>query len=178
MFLQDLRYAVRMLFKSPGFALIAIITIALGIGANTAIFSVVNGVLLSPLPFRNADRTVVMFQDKQNFAKGSISYSNFLDWQRDNRAFEMMALYRWGDGTITGIAEPEDVPDERISSTFFPILNITPILGRNFSPDEDRRGANPTMMISEGLWRRKFGSDTKFSGDPSSWRDRPIRSLA
>jgi predicted permease len=164
MFLQDLRYGVRMLLKSPGFALIAILTLALGIGANTAIFSVVNGVLLSRLPFRNADRIVSMFQDKPNFDKGSISYPNFLDWQNDSRSFEMMALYRWGDGTITGVAEPEDVSAQRVSWTFFPILNVTPILGRNFTADEDRRGANPTAMISEGLWRRKFGSDPNIVG--------------
>jgi predicted permease len=164
MFLQDLRYGVRMLLKSPGFALIAICTLALGIGANTAIFSVVNGVLLTRLPFRNAERIVVMFQDKQNFPKGSISYPNFLDWQRENRSFEAMALYRWGDGTITGVGEPEDVTAQRISATFFPILGVNPILGRNFSTDEDRRGANPTAMISEGLWKRKFGSDPNIIG--------------
>jgi predicted permease len=153
-----------MLVKSPAFALIAICTLALGIGANTAIFSVVNGVLLSPLPFPNASRIVVMFQDKQNFPKGSISYPNFLDWQRENHSFDMMALYRWTDGTITGVGEPEDVPAQRISSTFFSILGVKPILGRNFSPDEDRRSANPTMMISEGLWKRKFASDPQIIG--------------
>jgi hypothetical protein len=91
----------------------------LGIGANTAIFSVVNGVLLSRLPFPNADRIVVMFQEKQNFAKGSISYPNFLDWQGENRSFEAMALYRWGDGTMTGIGEPEDVSAHGSRLRFF-----------------------------------------------------------
>ena len=156
---QDVNYGLRMLRKSPGFALIAILTLALGIGANTAIFSVVNGVLLSPLPFRNSNLIVSMFQQKPNFPKGSISYPNFLDWQRENRSFQSMAAYRWADGSLTGVGEPEDVPAQRISATFFPILGVNPILGRNFNADEDRRGASPTVMISEGLWKRKFGSD-------------------
>ncbi len=162
--LQDLRYALRQLRKSRGFTVIAVVTLTLGIGANTAIFSVVNGVLLSPLPFPNAGRIVSMFQDKPNFPKGAISYPNFLDWQRDNRSFEALAAYRWGDGSITGVGQAEDVHAQRISCTFFPILSVNPLLGRNFSPDEDRRGANPTVMISEGLWKRKFGSDRNVIG--------------
>ena len=93
-FLQDLRYSVRQMRKSPGFATVAILTLALGIGANTAIFSVVNGVLLNPLPFPQPERLVVLFHDKPNFPKGSISYPNFLDWQRENQVFERMAAYR------------------------------------------------------------------------------------
>src|SRR5712675_579471 len=130
---QDLRYGARVLVKSPGFSLIAILTLALGIGANTAIFSVVNGVLLNPLPFHNASRIVSMFEATQNFAKGSISYPNFLDWQRDNRSFEAMAAYRGTDGSITGVGQPESVRAQRVSATFFPILGVNPILGRNFT---------------------------------------------
>jgi len=163
-FLQDVSYGVRMLVKSPGFAAIAILTLALGIGANTAIFSVVNGVLLNPLPFPNAKRIVCMFQEKSNFPKGSISYPNFLDWQRENRSFESIAAYRWTDGTITGVPEPENVRAQRVSATFFPILGVNPIVGRTFSADEDRRGANPTVMISEGLWKRMFQSDPNVNG--------------
>src|ERR1700756_879264 len=98
---QDVRYAVRQLRKSPGFAAVAVLTLALGIGANTAISSVVNSVLLNPLPFRNASRIVSMFQDKPDFPQGSISYPNFLDWQRENRSFEKIAAYRWADGSLT-----------------------------------------------------------------------------
>lgn len=163
-FLQDVSYGIRMLVKSPGFATIAILTLALGIGANTAIFSVVNGVLLNPLPFPNSKRIVSMFQDKTNFPKGSISYPNFLDWQRENRSFDSMAAYREADGTLTGVPEPENVKAQRVSATFFPILGVNPILGRNFRVDEDRRGANPTVMISEGLWKRMFQSDANISG--------------
>jgi predicted permease len=162
--LQDVRYAVRQLRKSPGFTAVAVLTLALGIGANTAIFSVVNGVLLNPLPFRNASRIVAMFQDKPDFPQGSISYPNFLDWQRDNRSFEAIAAYRWADGSLTGSGQAEEVDAQRVSASFFPILGVKTILGRNFNLDEDRRGANPTVLISEGLWKRKFGSDPSVLG--------------
>jgi predicted permease len=164
MFPQDLRYGLRMFAKSPGFTVVAILTLALGIGANTAIFSVVNGVLISPLPFRNADRIVSMFQDMPDFPEGSISYPNFLDWQRGNRSFESMAAYRWTNGTITGVGRPENVPARCISATFFPILGVNPILGRNFNAEDDRRDADPTVLISEGLWQRKFSGDPNVIG--------------
>src|SRR5579864_9538425 len=162
--LQDVRYGLRVLSKSSGFAAVAVLTLALGIGANTAIFSVVNGVLLNPLPFPNAKRIVSLFQDKPDFSRGSISYPNFLDWQRDNRSFEAIAAYRWADGSLTGSGQAEEVDAQHISASFFPILGVKTILGRNFNPDEDRRGANPTLLISEGLWKRKFGSDPNILG--------------
>jgi len=161
---QDLRYALRQLRKNPGFTAVAALTLALGIGANTAIFSVVNAVLLNPLPFQNANRIVSLFEATPNFPQGSISYPNFLDWQRDNRAFEAMAAFHWTDGAITGVGEAEQVHAERVSATFFPILGVNPILGRNFTPEEDRRGANPTALISEGLWKRKFNRDPNVIG--------------
>jgi predicted permease len=161
---QDVRYALRQLHKSPAFTTVTVLTLALGIGANTAIFSVVNGVLLNPLPFHDASRIVSMFQDNPNFFKGSISYPNFLDWRRDNRSFEAMAAYRHTDGAITGVGQPENVQAERVSANFFPILGVNPILGRNFTSEEDRRGASPTALISEGLWKRKFASDRNVIG--------------
>jgi predicted permease len=161
---QDVRYALRQLRKSPSFTTVTVLTLALGIGANTAIFSVVNGVLLNPLPFHDASRIVSMFEATPNFFKGSISYPNFVDWQRDNRSFEAMAAYRSTDGSITGVGQPENVQAERVSANFFPILGVNPILGRNFSSEEDRRGASPTALISEGLWKRKFASDRNVIG--------------
>jgi predicted permease len=161
---QDVRYALRQLRKSPGFTTVTVLTLALGIGANTAIFSVVNGVLLNPLPFRDASRIVSMFEASPNFFKGSISYPNFVDWQRDNRSFEAMAAYRATDGSITGVSQPENVQAERVSANFFSILGVNPILGRNFTSEEDRRGASPMALISEGLWKRKFGSDRNVIG--------------
>jgi len=163
--LHDLQYAVRQMTKSPGFALIAVLTLALGIGANTAIFSVVNGVLLEPLPYPNADRLVTLFHNKPNFVKGSISYPNFLDWQRENHCFEAMAAYRNSGGfALSGAGEAENVKGEMISAGFFEILGVRPLLGRTFSQDEDRLGANPTVMISEGLWKRKFASNPHIVG--------------
>jgi predicted permease len=162
--LQDLRFALRQLAKSRGFTAIAMVTLALGIGANTAIFSLVNGVVLSPLPFRNSERLVSMFQEKQYFSRGSISYPNFLDWQRENRSLEAMAAYRWADGSISGGGPAEEVHGQRVSANFFPTLGVTPVLGRNFTADEDRRGANPTALISEGLWKRKFALDPNILG--------------
>ena len=161
---HDVRYALRQLGKNPGFTTVTVLTLALGIGANTAIFSVVNGVLLNPLPFHDASRIVSMFEATPNFFKGSISYPNFLDWQRDNRSFEAMAAYRSTDGSVTGTGQAEYVHAQRISATFFPILGVKPILGRNFTAEEDRRGASPTALISEGLWKRKFGSDPNVLG--------------
>ena len=161
---QEVRYVLRQLRKSPGFATVTVVTLALGIGANTAIFSVVNGVLLNPLPFHHASRIVSLFEATPNFVKGSISYPNFLDWQRDNGSFEAMAAYRSTYGSITGIGQAEEVHAQRVSASFFPILGVNPILGRNFTPEEDRRGANPTVLISEGLWKRKFGSDRNVMG--------------
>ncbi|HXX02591.1 MAG TPA: ABC transporter permease, partial [Candidatus Acidoferrales bacterium] len=113
---QDLRYAVRQLRKSPGFTAVAVLTLALGIGANTAIFSVVNAVLLNPLPFSNPDRLVSMFEENEHFSNYSISYPNFLDWQRDNHAFQAVAAYRWADGAITGLGAAEDVPARHVSA--------------------------------------------------------------
>jgi len=154
---QDLRYGARVLAKSPGFSLIAILTLALGIGANTAIFSVVNGVLFNPLPFHQPDQLVSMFQEIPNFNNGSISYPNFTDWRRMNTTFAGMAAYRSTGFNLSGNGEPERLHGEMISAGFFEILGVNPIMGRTFTADEDRLGANPTAMITEGLWKRKFG---------------------
>jgi predicted permease len=154
---QDLRYGVRVLAKSPGFSLIAILTLALGIGANTAIFSVVNGVLLNPLPFHDPEQLVSLFQKIRNFDNGSISYLNFTDWRRMNTTFASMAAYRSTGFNLSGNGEPERLNGEMISAGFFEILGVNPIMGRTFTADEDRLGADPTVMITEGLWQRKFG---------------------
>jgi predicted permease len=155
---QDLRYGVRILAKAPVFSFIAILTLALGIGANTAIFSVFNGVLLKPLPFHDPDQLVSLFEKIPNFDNGSISYPNFKDWRRMNRTFADIAVYRSTGFNLSGNGEPERMHGEMISASFFRILGVNPLLGRNFSDDEDRLGANPTVMITEGLWRRKFGA--------------------
>ncbi|HEY6253424.1 MAG TPA: ABC transporter permease, partial [Candidatus Angelobacter sp.] len=161
---QDLRYGFRMLKKSPGFAVIAVLTLALGIGVNTTIFSVVDGVLLNPLPFHDSRQLVSLFEKIPNFDNGSISYPNFVDWRSMNRTFSDMAAYRSHGFDLSGAGEPERLEGEMISHGFFEILGVSPLLGRTFSADEDRLGANPTAMISEGLWRRKFGSSPDIIG--------------
>jgi predicted permease len=156
--IQDLKYAARVLLKSPGFVLIAVLTLALGIGANTALFSVVNGVLLRPLPFPRPNELVVLSEKTANFDSSSISYPNFLDWQRSNSSFASLAAYRSDDFSITGSGEAERVRVGMISAGFFEILGVSPTRGRLFTADEDHLSAAPVVVISAGLWQRKFGS--------------------
>jgi predicted permease len=156
--LQDARYGFRMLVKNPSFTAIAVLTLALGIGANTALFSVINGVLLSPLPFPQADQLVTLHENKPNFEGGSLSYPNFQDWQKDNRTFSSMAVARSYAFSLTGIGDAEQEISEFISSDFFSVLGVKPKIGRTFAEEEERTGAGPVALISEGLWRRKFSS--------------------
>jgi predicted permease len=155
---RDLRYAMRQLRRSPGFTVVAILTLALGIGANTALFSVVNGVLLNPLPYPHAEQLVTLHESKPNFETGSISYPNFRDWQKDNHSFSSIAIARSYSYSLTGLGEAEQVQARFISSDFFPLLGVNPIVGRTFVSGEDEIGAAPMAMISAGLWNRKFGS--------------------
>jgi predicted permease len=155
---QDLRYGLRMLGKSLGFTAVAVVTLALGIGANTALFSVINGVLLSPLPFPEPDQLVTLHENKPNFEGGSVSYPNFRDWQKDNHTFSALATGRVYTFSLTGIGEPEQVGAEFISSDFFSVLGVKPVIGRTFVQDEERVGAGPVALISAGLWQRKFSA--------------------
>jgi len=156
-FLQDLRYALRQLRKSPGFATVAVLTLALGTGANTALFSVINGVLLNPLPFPQSDRLVMLYESKPNFDQGSISYPNFREWQKDNHTFSAIAVSRPYAVSLTGVGEAEQVDNDFISSDFFSVLGVKPLLGRTFLKGEDEIGAAPVALVSEGLWKRKLG---------------------
>jgi predicted permease len=156
--LQDLRYAARMLRKNPGFALVAVLTLALGIGANTALFSVVNGVLLNPLPYPHPEELVTLHESKPNFEHGSISYPNFRDWQKYSHSFSAMAISRGYGFSFTGLGEAEQLSGRFISSDFFSILGVKPVLGRTFTPGEDEIGAAPLALISAGLWDRKFSA--------------------
>ena len=161
---QDLRYGVRMALKSPGFTAVAVITLALGIGVNTAVFSVVNGVLLNPLPFPQADQLVALGENKVNFENGSISYPNFYDWQKDNRSFSSMAVSRIFSFNLIGAGEAEQVDGDLVSSDFFSILGVKPMKGRLFMAGEDKVGAAPVVLIGEDLWRRKFSSSPDIVG--------------
>ena len=148
-FVQDLRFSLHMLRKSPGFTTIAILTLALGIGANTALFSVVNGVLVKTLPYPNPEQLVWLAESKPNFASGSISWPNFRDWLKENHTFAGMSLYRSYSFNLTGAGEAEQVQGRYITSDLFNILEVKPVIGRTFAPGEDEIGAAPIAMISE-----------------------------
>jgi predicted permease len=164
--LQDLRYGLRTLAKNPGFSAVAVLTLALGIGANTAIFSVVNGVLLRPLPYKDPGRLVVLGERTPEFDMMSFSYPNFVDWQEQNHSFEGMAAFNWQDYNLTGTGDPEHLNGKRVSASFFFVFGIPPALGRDFDPKEDHVGAGPVVMISGGLWKRRFGMSTDVVGKP------------
>ena len=155
--LQDVRYAIRTLFRSPGFAIIAILTLALGIGANTALFSVVNGVLLNPLPYPAPDRLVAVYGKTPGFDHSAISYPNFLDWQRNTRTLSSLALYHNEDYNFTGAGEAERVSGYMISAGFFHTLGVRPTLGRAFRGEDDVVGAAPVVVLGGGFWKRRFG---------------------
>ncbi|HEV2420746.1 MAG TPA: ABC transporter permease [Candidatus Acidoferrales bacterium] len=167
-FLQDLRYAVRVLAKSPAFAIIAVLTLALGIGANTALFSVVNGVLLNPLPYPEPERLTSLYSHTKQFQYSSISYPNFLDWQRDNRSFSALAAWRGDDFNLTGMGEPERLRAEMVSADFFSILGVQPVIGRLIETQDDHAGAAPVVVLSQGFWKRKFGSSPQLIGQTIS----------
>jgi predicted permease len=154
---QDLRYGARMLVKYPGFTALALLTLALGIGVNTAIFSVVNGVLLRPLPFRQPDRLVYVWTTFPSFDSFSASYADFSDWQEQNRVFEGMAAATSFAQNLTTGDETEQVRRLRVSTNFFQVLGVNPILGRAFLPEEEQWGQHRVLILSHGLWQRRFG---------------------
>ena len=163
-FWQDIRFAFRVLLHNRGFATIAILTLALGIGANTALFSVVNGVLLNPLPFPDPDDLYAVYAKTSTFAQSSITYPNFEDWQRQNDSFAFLGAFRSDDYNLTGSGEPERLHAHMVSADFFPAYGINPMIGRSFRRDEDRVGAEPVAMLGDGLWKRKFASSPEVLG--------------
>jgi predicted permease len=163
-FWQDMRYGLRVLLKNPGFTAIAVLTLALGIGANTALFSVVNGVLLNPLPYPNPDQLLAVYARTAAFGENSISYPNFLDWHKDNHSFSAFGAFRSEEYNLTGAGEPERLHGHMITADFFTALGINPLLGRNILPEEDQAGGAPVAVIGDGLWKRKFGLSSEVLG--------------
>ena len=162
---QDLNYGLRMLAKSPGFAAIAILTLALGIGANTALFSVVNGVLLNPLPYPDPNQVVSVASVAPGFGEASISYPDYLDWMRDNHSFSSLAAYKsFLDFNLLGQGEPQRVSADRVTANFLPTLGLTPSIGRNFTPAEDQLNGPPAVVLSNGFWKTKFASSPNILG--------------
>jgi putative ABC transport system permease protein len=174
--IQDLRYGVRMLVKNPGFTLIAIITLAFGIGANTAIFSIVNAVLLRPLPFRTPDQLVRVWGNnpRQSSQPLTASLPDYLDWRDRNRVFEQIAAFSFvgGSGNLVGGDEPERVSGLRVSASLFPLLGAGASLGRTFLPEDERAAAEPVIVLSHRLWTTRFGSNPEIIGQPVTLSER------
>jgi predicted permease len=166
---QDLRYALRTLRQKPGFAAVALATLALGIGATTVMFTVINGVVLKPLPYREPDR-LVNLQEKTEFSTQwgnlwAFTYPNFIDCKSGSRSLDLGA-WRYGGGTVSGSGNAEYVDGREVSADLFPLLGVTPIQGRAFRSEEDRLGATPVAIISQGLWHRLFGGNAAAIGMP------------
>ncbi|HEU4832836.1 MAG TPA: ABC transporter permease [Pyrinomonadaceae bacterium] len=158
---KDIRYGIRGLLRRPGFTVIALITLALGIGANTAIFSVVNAVLLRPLPFHKPEELVIVWEDATfaGFPHNTPAPANYVDWKTQNQSFVDMAASHEDSFNLTGDGEPERVASYSVTANFFPLLGVQPLLGRSFLEEEDRPGANKVVMLSYSLWQSRYGGD-------------------
>jgi predicted permease len=163
-FLQDVRFGARVLRKNPGFTIVAVLTLALGIGANTAMFGVMEGVVFAPLPYFQPDRLVMVWENNPRFARVWVSYPNFLDWQRAARSFQQMAAFMEQGVDLTGPGTAEHLDGKEVSSGFFSTLGTELTLGREFSPEEDRHGGTPVVIISNRLWRNRFDGSPKALG--------------
>jgi putative ABC transport system permease protein len=171
---QDLRYGARMLMKKPGFTLVAVITLALGVGANTAIFTVINAALLRPLPYEDAERLVVVATTmrRETVEVRSVSYPDFVDWRDQNTVFERIAAQASPSFTLTGGAEPERVNGELVSADYFPLLRARATIGRTFLPEEDRTpDTHRVALVGYGLWQRRFGGSSALLGQTIQLND-------
>ncbi|PWT90072.1 MAG: ABC transporter permease, partial [Blastocatellia bacterium] len=157
---QDIRYGARMLLRNPGVTSIVILALALGIGANTAIFSVVNAVLLRPMPYSEANRLLFLNETDPNMDEMSISYPNFTDWRNQNHVFEKIGVYNRNSYTLTGYGDAERIPTAQVSADLFAALRVNAGWGRVFTNDEDKPGGTPVVVLSYGLWQRRFGGQT------------------
>jgi putative ABC transport system permease protein len=175
-FFQDVRYGLRSLRKKPGFTLTAVIALALGIGANTAIFSVINGVLLRSLAYRDADNIVTVWEHsfQRSRTQNSVSPANFLDWQKRSASFQQIAATWDTRVNLTSGGEPEEVLVQRVSADFFPVLGVPPQAGRWFVADDDKQGANPVVLLSHDLWQSRFGGNPAIIGQPVTMSGRSL----
>src|SRR5580700_4127746 len=175
-FLGNLRFSWRTLRKAPGFSIVALLVLGLGIGANTAIFSVVNSVVLRPLPYPDADRLALIWETdlKDGIQREGPSAPNFLDWKEQSQSFEEMALLEVGTGTVTGEGEPEQVVGLRVTTNFLSMLGGRTILGRGFTAAEGAGKARyPVAVLTNGYWKRRFGSDPRVIGRTFSMNSEP-----
>jgi len=174
--LQDLRYGVRTLAKNPGFTVVVVLTLALGIAANTAIFSVVDAVLLRPVPYPESDRLFTVYQTlPQDPAQNTgVSYPNYLDWTRQNQVFDSIAAVRGNVLALSGQGEPTYIQTGSVTSNYFEVLRVKPLLGRTLQLSDDALDANPVVVMSESLWRARFGADTAIVGSAITLDQHPI----
>src|ERR1700722_9250218 len=174
-FWQDLRYGARMLRRNPGFAAVAILTLAIGIGANVMIFSVINGVLLRPLPFPDSQRIVTVWETDANrgIVHGTASAAELLDWRDLNHSFKDLSGWRALYFTITGNGEPKQVWGSQVSGNFFRMLKVSPVLGRDFSAEDERPGHEHVVLLSYALWQRHYGGDREIVGKTINLDDAP-----
>jgi putative ABC transport system permease protein len=163
---QDVRYGIRMLLKNPGITFIVILALGLGIGANTAIFSVVNAVLLRPLPFEEADRLIFLNETSKSMDEISVSYPNFADWRNQNKVFEKIGVYNRGSYNLTGAGEAERIITAQMSADMFDALRVKPGWGRLYTNDEDKPGGDPVVVLSYPLWQRRFGGQLNILNQP------------
>ena len=163
---RDLRDSARAVRKNAGFAGIVVTTVALGAGANTAIFSIVNGAVLKPLPFSEPNRLYILYEKTPSTQRGSVSFPNFLDWQRSTHAFSSLAAFRMDNLVLTSKGRPERLHAAMISAGFLSTLGADPILGREFSAEDDQLGAGGTVLISESFWRTRFAANANVLGKP------------
>src|SRR6476619_3609747 len=163
---SEIRYAVRQLLRSPGFTLVAVLGLALGIGANVALFSVINSVFLRPLPYRNPEQLVRLSStsETQNITRAGFSYTRFLEVQQHQQLFSDLALSVGNAFTWTGRGDPEQLIGLQASAAMLPALGLQPVVGRNFSPDEDRPGGEHVVLISDVMWRQRFNRDPSVLG--------------
>src|SRR5687768_7524009 len=154
---QDMRYGARMLLKNPGITLVVILALALGIGANTAIFSVINAVLLRPLPYEESDRLLFLNEKSAVLDEMSISYPNFIDWRDQNHVFEKIGVYNRNSYNLTGAGEAERILTAQASADLFSALRVNAAVGRVFTNEEDKPGGAPVVVLTYGLWQRRFG---------------------
>jgi putative ABC transport system permease protein len=173
--LKDLRYGARMLAKNPGFTFVAVASLALGIGANTAIFSVVNAVLLRPLPYPEADRLVWMAERHEQIPTRWVSYPNFLDWRERSKSFEAMSTIRGWQLTLTGSGEAQAVNARMVTSDYFRVMRSFPLLGRDFSSEVDKYGAERVTILSHTFWQTQFGGDPRIVGKTITLDDQPFK---
>ncbi len=157
--LQDLQYGFRMLLKHPGVTAIAVLTLALGIGANTAIFSVVNAVLLNPLPYREPDRLVSLWENVPTHGRWRASPANFFDWKKQNTVFEDVVAFGGSSMTLTGDGEPEQLLGARVSSGYFAVVGVEPVLGRSFHRKSMNPAKGEVVILGHSLWQRRYGGD-------------------